>query len=426
MMDDGGTMNHLIAATLAVFAGSIVEAILGFGCSLVWMSFFPLFTTVPDAVGVLQPMHIALNAILLASTWKRCTPHALKPLAMTVPVGIVLGLWIVTSWSPSAIDCVLGVFLIVYTFLKNDESGEEPADHDHHDHHYAAAHAHNSSSTGTTTSTTLQDGATTAAAGAGPANSSGPIKRKKSNLELDPLVEVSFEEEKKDDTLSPTAEEMPYPKLEMSPLIHRHPVSVAIHNDGTSTGTANNLKIPQLNGNMNMNTNTKTANINRALPPTPTRAKTKANSSSTTTKNNNNNTAKDNIGASMPQNNPTSICAGLVGGALMGAFGTGGPAFLIFAREAGWQKRPEVFRANMQLLFFVINVPVCLSQFAEGIITYERCKASCCLLPALIAGGSFGRILATKIPREKFQILVVNGLRIMGVMFLIEATQPGE
>eukprot|EP00536_Pseudo-nitzschia_multiseries_P015501 jgi/Psemu1/312214/fgenesh1_kg.898_\ len=110
----------------------------------------------------------------------------------------------------------------------------------------------------------------------------------------------------------------------------------------------------------------------------------------------------------------------------MGAFGTGGPAFLVFAREAGWQKRPELFRANLQLLFFVINVPVCLSQYAEGIITYERCKASCCLLPALVAGGSVGRVLATKIPRDKFQILVVNGLRIMGLMFLIEATRPEE
>mmetsp|Transcript_27433 Transcript_27433/g.58691 ORF Transcript_27433/g.58691 Transcript_27433/m.58691 type:complete len:221 (-) Transcript_27433:643-1305(-) len=122
-MIGSGTMDHLVAATLAVFAGSIVEGILGFGCSLVWMSFFPLFTSVPDAVGVLQPMHIALNVFFLSSMWRRCSPKELKPLALTVPFGIVFGLWIVTSWSSNAIDCVLGLFLIVYTFLKSDDDG---------------------------------------------------------------------------------------------------------------------------------------------------------------------------------------------------------------------------------------------------------------------------------------------------------------
>jgi uncharacterized membrane protein YfcA len=77
----------------------------------------------------------------------------------------------------------------------------------------------------------------------------------------------------------------------------------------------------------------------------------------------------------------------------------------------------------MQLLFFVINVPVIFSQYLEGIITFERCKASFYLLPALMLGGHIGGLLATKVPRDKFQLLVVNGLRIMGVMFLIEATR---
>jgi len=351
-------MDHLVAATLAVFAGSIVEAILGFGCSLVWMSFFPLFTTVPDAVGVLQPMHIALNAILLVSIWKRCTPEALKPLAMTVPFGIVFGLWIVTSWSSNAIDCVLGIFLIVYTFLKNDE-GEEDTEHSR-----------------------------------GAKKTS--LHRKTSDLELDPLDEVEVEEEKKDDShqmFSPIEEELPHPTPETPPLTHRHATSVADYNSNNNNNNNNN-KINHAHGLATKSKVTKVAGKGE------------------TSKN--------------MMRNPTAICAGLVGGALMGAFGTGGPAFLVFAREAGWQKRPELFRANLQLLFFAINVPVCLSQYAEGIITYERCKASCCLLPALVAGGSFGRVLAKKVPRDKFQILVVNGLRIMGLMFLIEATRPEE
>lgn len=398
-----GTMDHLIAATLAVFAGSIVEGILGFGCSLVWMSFFPLFTTVPDAVGVLQPMHIALNIILLANIWRRCTPKELKPLLTTVPFGIVFGLWIVTSWSSNAIDCVLGVFLIVYTFLKNE-------DEDNADNNNKTYTDDDASSTSTGVKKLTKD----------------LIKRKRSNLELEPLDEIDFGEEKKDEynLKMPAAEEMPHPTLEMSPLTHRrHPIGVAETGEG---GTDNSsIHIPNINYNSNNNSLSNSINnsINNNLDqhqhqnqyqnqstPMATATATKAN----------NNTKKNS--ADMLRN-PTAICAGLVGGALMGAFGTGGPAFLIYAKEAGWQRRPELFRANLQLLFFLINVPVCLSQLAEGIITYERCKASCCLLPALIAGGHVGGILATKVPRDKFQILVVNGLRIMGLMFLIEATQ---
>lgn len=359
-MAGNGTMQHLIAAALAVFAGSIVEGILGFGCSLVWMSFFPLFTTVPDAVGVLQPMHIALNLILLASIWNQCTPNELKPLAITVPFGIVFGLWIVTSWSSDAIDCVLGIFLIVYTFLDNDE-GEGHTDHKSED--------------------------------AVDKNPKELLRKSSSKLELDPLDEMKFGEEKKDDnyTQSPIIEEMPHQILEMSPLIHRHPLH-------TLEG---GVEIPNLS---------KNHNHSKPAPKGHTPATSKPNTDHS---------------SSTPDmlRNPTAICAGLVGGALMGAFGTGGPAFLIYAKEAGWQKRPELFRANLQMLFFVINAVCCFSQFAEGIITYERCKVSLWLSPALLAGGQVGRILAQKVPKDKFQILVVNGLRIMGLMFLIEATR---
>lgn len=364
-MTGHGTIEHFFAATLAVFAGAIVEGILGFGCSLVWMSFFPLFTTVPDAVGVLQPMHIALNMILLASIWRKCTPRELRPLALTVPFGIVFGLWIVTSWSSNSIDFVLGIFLIVYTLLKNDEDGHG----DHGDEE--------------TVSTDLNR-----------TKQSGGLKRRESFLELDPLDEIDFIEEKKDDRqLVPTVEEMPHPTLGTNPLTHRNPMS---------PGESESLKLANLH---KIGTPSKLKSISKqSIPAT---SKLEATNSS----------SKDMLW------NPTGIGAGLVGGALMGAFGTGGPAFLIYAKEAGWQKRPEIFRANLQLLFFVVNVPVCLSQVAEGIITFERCKASCCLLPALLAGGHVGGMMAKSISREKFQILVVNGLRIMGLMFLIEATR---
>jgi uncharacterized membrane protein YfcA len=398
---DGETMDHLLIASIAVFIGSIVEGILGFGCSLVWMSFFPLFTSVQDAVGVLQPMHIALNLFILINLWKSCTPSELKPLAMTAPFGIIFGLWIVTSWSSNAIDCVLGIFLIVYTMIKSNDNGDEKDNNKNN----KIVHDHG-------------DIICKEAAAVGVIKNKGPIKRKQSDLELKPILdETDFpdEEEKKDGDSyhspnsnsnsnsskqfhpdSPIATNIPHAELKLSsPLTHRH------HSG------ENMPAIPNLN---NHHPTTKTT----------TTLKTSSTSSS------NNNKKLSVLALSNNQKmirNPTAIAAGFVGGALMGAFGTGGPAFLIYAKEAGWQKHPELFRANMQLLFFVINVPVCFSQYVEGIITFERCKASFYLLPALMLGGHIGGILATKVPRDKFQLLVVNGLRIMGVMFLIEATR---
>lgn len=350
-------MEHLFAAAVVVFLGAIVEGILGFGCSLVWMSFFPLFTTVPDAVGVLQPMHISLNMILLASIWRKSTPNELKPLAMTVPVGIIFGLWIVTSWSSNAIDFVLGIFLIVYTFLKNDGEG-------HGDH-------------GSNKTVSVSSKPKT-------------LLRKSSSLELDPLDEIDVEEEKEGDFLQsslPKVEDMLQQMME-SPLTHRHPIHAA------EAGAA---PLPNLN---DITTSRKSHTLSKKKSDSHTSLSTKP-----------------------MLKNPTAIAAGVVGGALMGAFGTGGPAFLIYAKEAGWQKQPELFRANLQLLFFVINAVCCFSQFEEGIITYERCKASLWLSPALVAGGQVGRMLTTKVSKDKFQVLVVNGLRIMGFMFLIEATR---
>lgn len=203
-------------------------------------------------------------------------------------------------------------------------------------------------------------------------------------------MKLMWEKKKKDElpqSSLPKVEDIPH-QMMGSPLTHRHPMYAA------EAGAA---QIPTLN----QASTSKHSN-------TPIKKSQKSQTSS----------------SSKPMfKNPTAIAAGVVGGALMGAFGTGGPAFLIYAKEAGWQKQPELFRANLQLLFFVINAVCCFSQFEEGIITYERCKASLWLSPALVAGGQVGRILTTKVSKDKFQILVVNGLRIMGFMFLIEATR---
>jgi len=275
------------------------------------------------------------------------------------------------------------------------------------------------------------------------------MDRKTSDLELESILDendfpdnsnvnndsgtCSGEEEKKDDlkstimstsastsipiAASPMSTTMPYYKeSHLSPLTHRHHVIENGHGHGHGHGHGNGNGTPNLNTN-DVDQQQQQQQHSTIMTTTQKSISSSSNKNSNSSKSNNNKVNNNLL------RNPTAICAGFVGGALMGAFGTGGPAFLIYAKEAGWQRRPELFRANLQLLFFVINVPVCFSQYLEGIITWQRCTASMYLLPSLIIGGYIGGVLATKVPRDKFQLLVVNGLRIMGVMFLIEATR---
>eukprot|EP00980_Cylindrotheca_fusiformis_P000479 scaffold119_cov131-Cylindrotheca_fusiformis.AAC.9 len=108
------TVHHMIPAIAAVILGAAVHSILGFGCSLVWMSFFPLFTTVPEAVGILQPLGIGLNFLLITQLWKYASLKDLRPLIAVVPFGVMAGFWALSTFPPHMINGMLGTFLLLY------------------------------------------------------------------------------------------------------------------------------------------------------------------------------------------------------------------------------------------------------------------------------------------------------------------------
>ena len=103
------------------------------------------------------------------------------------------------------------------------------------------------------------------------------------------------------------------------------------------------------------------------------------------------------------------------------AFGTGGPAILIYAREAGWENCPDKFRANVQLIFFLMHIMAISSMIISGVITLDTSKASLALMPALFVGGILGNRLAERIDRHVFKALVINGLRVIGAVFVAKA-----
>jgi len=275
------TLDHLLPASAAIALGATVESILGFGCNLVWMAFFPIFASVQESVGVQQPLALWLNVLILTRCYKHAQLDQIKPLMVTVPLGICFGIWVVTSWPVRWINGSLGTFLLLYTFFGTSKGKtKEKIDDDLENHGGILIHS--------------------------------PSK------------------EQEDECIT-----------KKCPCCMRQ--------------------------------------------------------------------------------SPTSIIAGFLGGALTSAFGTGGPAMLIYAKQNGWDAHPDTFRANIQLIFFGMHAMAILSMIVEGVVTIETAKASAFLAPSVLIGGIIGTKVASKIPKDTFKSLVIYGLRVMGVVFIVEA-----
>jgi uncharacterized membrane protein YfcA len=279
--------DYILSALATVLFGAAVQGILGFGCSLVWMSFFPLFTTVQDAVGILQPLAISLNTLLLCQLWAHAHLKDLQPIMLVAPIGILFGLWVLTVWPAPMINGLLGVFLLAY--VSNAFWGLQQQ------------------------------------------NSKSSYKINYELVERD-KNEIKGENDKKE-----TSKEFERSKEEESPIF------------------SSRIAFP----------------------------------------------------------------AGFVGGCLTSAFGTGGPAILVWANEANWE--PTKFRANLQVVFFSMNVLAITSQVWSGIITWRTLSVSIQLVPALILGGWLGTRVAPLVRKDVFRFLTLCGLAIMGVIFVFKA-----
>jgi uncharacterized membrane protein YfcA len=133
---------------------------------------------------------------------------------------------------------------------------------------------------------------------------------------------------------------------------------------------------------------------------------------------------KDDVKPSLPPRPALSLIAlpaGFIGGCLAAAFGTAGPAILVFAREAGWESQPEKFRANLQVIFFALNILAITSHTISGIFNMQKLRVSVLLVPALVLGGYTGGKLASKVRKDVFRVLVLGGITVMGIMRVSKA-----
>lgn len=319
-----GTLSHLAIASFSIAAGATVEAILGFGCNIVWMAFFPLFTTVRESVGVHQPLGLCLNLIILQKTWRHCSTKELRPLGITVPVGILAGLLVVTLWPVRLINASLGTFLLCYTSC---------------------------------------------------------CAQSKAKCDGETAICMDVKAVKEEGSLHSTESGNASHVDEVPILLQSHQMKdsadARVHGFDLPCCRRILLELCHIDPSM----------------------------------------ARDLIADMSIQ----KAIAGFFGGCLTSAFGTGGPAILIYAREAGWESEPSKFRANLQLIFFLMHVMAILSMIAGGIITLQTARASASLLPALVAGGFVGNKLSDEIPKALFKKLIIIGLQVMGTIFLIRA-----
>jgi hypothetical protein len=99
-------------ALLGVAVGSVVEGILGFGCSMVWLAVLSQFASVVTVVAILKPLTILMNLAILKSCWRAATPRGVLHVALMAPFGVVAGFVMVTSLPTPMVIGLLGVFIL--------------------------------------------------------------------------------------------------------------------------------------------------------------------------------------------------------------------------------------------------------------------------------------------------------------------------
>ncbi len=108
--------------------------------------------------------------------------------------------------------------------------------------------------------------------------------------------------------------------------------------------------------------------------------------------------------------------AGLVAGALGGAYNTSGPPVILYGHARGWP--PQVFKANLQAFFLASSSMVFGAHLLAGDIGSATWLQAAAALPALAVGLWLGHRAAAFLPPEGFRKLVLIALVLLGLKML--------
>ncbi len=101
----------------------------------------------------------------------------------------------------------------------------------------------------------------------------------------------------------------------------------------------------------------------------------------------------------------------LVGGAIHGAFGTGGPIAVYVSKQALAEKGS--FRATLSALWLLLNTLVVAGYAVRGLLGADSAARSLSLLPALGLGLILGELIHRRVNTELFRRLV------LGMLFVV-------
>jgi uncharacterized protein len=114
--------------------------------------------------------------------------------------------------------------------------------------------------------------------------------------------------------------------------------------------------------------------------------------------------------------------AGLVGGALGGAFNTGGPPAVIYGSMRPWSHIE--FAATLQIFFLLTSVIQLVAFTWTGMITIEILQVDAVLVPVTMIGGALGARVAHRLNRDLARKMVLGLLLVLGCVFLYKAIAP--
>lgn len=100
----------------------------------------------------------------------------------------------------------------------------------------------------------------------------------------------------------------------------------------------------------------------------------------------------------------STAAAGLSAGVLGGAYNTNGPPIVIYGALRGWP--PERFKATLQGFFLPAGVVIIAGHWLAGLWTSDTLKYTLLSIPTVAVGLAASYLLAPRIPRERFAVLV--------------------
>lgn len=111
--------------------------------------------------------------------------------------------------------------------------------------------------------------------------------------------------------------------------------------------------------------------------------------------------------------------AGFISGIIGGVCNANGPPIVIYGTMRGWD--PDEFRATLQGFFLPSGIFITLAHASVGLWNREIFRLLLFCLPAVAVGIGLGSLLARRIKRHHFRIVVHSVLICSATMLLVKA-----